>query len=210
MKKLVLIAVIIICNYQLVAQRNNSILIKDTIQSQKESPNIRFYCAPQKNMTSPLIILDGKVVRREDVVLIKPNQISSIEVLSPNEAVSIYGSMALDGCVLIHSLSRVKPDNTFLDNKYPFKVYQIDVANFNTQLDMYNAIRSAVPSVSITNTNLNQTPIISMRGDSNTIVIVDGVSYDTSILNLLNPSDIENIKVVNDVAGSNYFINGRN
>jgi hypothetical protein len=210
MKKLVLIAVIIICNYQLVAQSNNSILIKDTIQSQKESPNIRFYCAPQKNMTSPLIILDGKVVRREDVALIKPNQISSIEVLSPNEAVSIYGSMALDGCVLIHSLSHAKPDNTFLDNKCPFKVYQIDDVSFNTQQDLYNAIRSEVPGVSITNTNLNQTPIISMRGDSNTIVIVDGVRYDASILNMLNPSDIQNIKVVNDVAGSNYFLNGRN
>jgi outer membrane receptor for ferrienterochelin and colicin len=92
---------------------------------------------------------------------------------------------------------------------YPFKIYQIDGATINTQQDMYNAIRSAVPSVSITNTNLNQTPIISMRGDSNTIVIVDGVRYDASILNLLNPSDIENIKVVNDVAGSNYFLNGR-
>ena len=92
---------------------------------------------------------------------------------------------------------------------YPFKIYQIDGANFNTQQDLYNAIRSEVPGVSITITNLNQTPIISMRGDSNTIVIVDGVRYDPSILSMLNPSDIENIKVVNDVAGSNYFLNGR-
>lgn len=210
MKKLVLITVIIIGNYQIVAQSNNSILIKDTIQSQKESPNIRFYCAPQKNMTSPLIILDGKVIRREDVALIKPNQISSIEVLSPNEAVSIYGSMALDGCVLIHSLSHAKPDNTFLDNKCPFKVYQIDGANLNTQQDLFNAIRSEVPGVIISNAYSNETPIISMRGDSNTIVIVDGIRYNVSILNTLNPQDIEKVEVATSAAASSYLLNNRN
>lgn len=77
----------------------------------------------------------------------------------------------------------------------------------NNHYDLY-AHLSKVPGVSISsNTNLSKAPTIRMRGDDNTIVIVDGIRYDTSILNTLNPSDIESIIVVPSATASNYLLN---
>jgi len=56
-------------------------------------------------------------------------------------------------------------------------------------------------------TDLNAIPNITIRGDDNTIVIVDGIRYDTSIWNALNPSDIESITVAPSVVASNYLRN---
>jgi len=86
-----------------------------------------------------------------------------------------------------------------------FKIYEVKNTNFNTQQDVYNAITAKVPGIRITNTNLGETPNIPMRGDDCTIVIVDGVRYNASILNTINPSDIEKIEVSNNVAASNYL-----
>ena len=46
-----------------------------------------------------------------------------------------------------------------------------------------------------------------VRGDDNTIVVLDGVRQDISILSSLNPQDIESIKVAPSTAATNYFIN---
>jgi len=97
------------------------------------------------------------------------------------------------------------------DYYLPFKLYDFSSKkeNWHNTQDIYNAIQAKVPGISITaNNNLNQAPNIRMRGDNNTIVIVDGIRYDTSILNTLNPADIESVTVVPGVAASNYLRNG--
>ena len=53
-------------------------------------------------------------------------------------------------------------------------------------------------------------PVFSIRGDTNTIVIVDGIRYDASILNAINPNDIESIKVAPSAAANNFLRNGLN
>ncbi|MGJ8658635.1 MAG: TonB-dependent receptor plug domain-containing protein [Cellulophaga fucicola] len=98
-----------------------------------------------------------------------------------------------------------------LSDNLPFNIYEFGAENINSQQDLYNTIRAKVPGVQITNTQNNNTPKISMRGDSNTIVIIDGVRYtDTSILQTINPLDIEKVYVANSVAASNYLLTKRN
>ena len=70
---------------------------------------------------------------------------------------------------------------------------------------MYSSIRANVPNIQITHTNLGQNPSIAMRGDDRAIVIVDGIKYNASILNALNPTDIESVKVSHNPAAEVYF-----
>lgn len=87
----------------------------------------------------------------------------------------------------------------------PFKLYTFENTNWIIHQDMYNSIRANVPNVQITHTNLDEAPSILMRGDDNVIVLVDGIRYDASILNTLNPADIESVKVSNNPAAEVYF-----
>lgn len=88
----------------------------------------------------------------------------------------------------------------------PFKTYTLQNENWILQQDIYNAMRTKVPGLSIKNDlNGNAAPTVSMRGDDNTIVIVDGVRFNASILHTLNPVDIESITVTNSLAAQNYF-----
>lgn len=96
------------------------------------------------------------------------------------------------------------------DYYLPFKLYDFSSKkeNWINIQSIYNTIQSKVPNVSITmSADLNAIPNISMRGDDNTIVIVDGVRYNASVLNTLNPADIESITVATSVAASNYLRN---
>ena len=92
------------------------------------------------------------------------------------------------------------------------KIYELKAETehwFRTQ-DVYRSLIAKVPGVRISNIGLHQTPHISIRGDANTIVIVDGIRYDTSILNSLNPQDIQSIKVSANPAAATYFIANQN
>jgi hypothetical protein len=86
-----------------------------------------------------------------------------------------------------------------------FKIYTLDNRNWVMQQDMYNSIIANVPNVQIRNMNSNQAPNIKMRGTQNTIVLVDGVRYDVSILNALNPADIESVRLSNNPSAEVYF-----
>mgnify|MGYP003624954338 FL=1 len=99
---------------------------------------------------------------------------------------------------------------TTRDYYLPFKIYDIPAVHIHTIQDIYTAIQSNVPGVSIATIQFNETPKITMRGDPHTIVIVDGVRFDASILKTLNPQDIEKIEVATSLAASNYLLNNRN
>lgn len=89
-----------------------------------------------------------------------------------------------------------------------FKVYELqgDEENWFRIQDVYNSLRAKVPGISILAANANDRPTITIRGDRNTVVIVDGVRYDISVLNTLNPRNIESVKVSADPAAATYFI----
>lgn len=83
----------------------------------------------------------------------------------------------------------------------------IESVELNNHYDLYTHLSKAPGVLISSNPNLNIVPTIRMRGDDNTIVIVDGIRYDASILNTLNPSNIESITVAPSVAASNYLLN---
>ncbi|WP_430966309.1 TonB-dependent receptor [Spongiimicrobium sp. 2-473A-2-J] len=94
-----------------------------------------------------------------------------------------------------------------------FRLYKLHASeeNWYTQQDIYNSMQAKVPGLRIANTQFNQQPSIAMRGHDRPVIIVDGIQYqDTSVLNALNPQDIEQITIANSVAATNYLLNNRN
>ena len=160
------------------------------------------------NSDFPLYVVDGVPLNQNDSILenIDPEDIVSIDFLKNPQAFGCYGTAGRNGVILISTKVNQKP--VIQEKVRPFKIYSICNDNWNTSLDVYNAIQAKVPNVSITtNSNIQAVPNIRMRGDDNTIVIIDGIRTDASILNSLNPADIESIKVATGTAAANYLIN---
>lgn len=84
--------------------------------------------------------------------------------------------------------------------KTPFKVYTVENRKCIVSLDVYNSISVNVPGIQVTNGNANRSSNSKMRGTDNTVVFVDGIRYDATILNTLNPADIESVTVSNNPA----------
>ncbi len=192
-------------------------ITKDSLSNnQKKAESVVIRCGSSiTNYKGPLYIIDGVPFSHSDSTNIwrvgrfrelDPNNIVSIEVLQGLDAVALFGSQGKNGVVLITTQDG-RATQTVIPKNYAFKVYQIPNENWTTQQEMYNAISAKVPSVQIEQATNNSTPNISMRGDDTTIVIVDGVRYDASILNTLNPQNIESVKVSNFPGAQNFFIN---
>ncbi len=106
------------------------------------------------------------------------------------------------------SVEGVPLEKVSFEDFLPFKLYNLCNTNWVQPQDIYNAIQAKVPGIQISSNNSNiDVPNIRMRGNENTIVIVDGIRYDASILSSLNPANIESIKVSNNPSAQNYFIN---
>jgi len=181
------------------------LLSADSVQT----PKIKYIrCGASISSKEPLVIIDGLPVTYDHEIYknLNPQDIVSIDVLKDAPAVLCYGSAGRYGVVLINTkhgtIDRVSTTT------YPFKVYKIWNNHWTTLQDMFNALTAKVPGVQIDNTYTNNIATnIKMRGSTNTIVIVDGIRQDASILNQLNPSDIESIEVSNNLAAQNYFVN---
>ncbi len=93
----------------------------------------------------------------------------------------------------------------------PFKVYELnqEEEKWYTKSQLFSAIQSKVPGFRISG-NPNQMAQITSRGSSNITIIVDGIRYDASILDTLNALDIATVRIVNSVAGANYYRNNPN
>ena len=188
----------------------------DNLDSKKQISNTKvvFRCGTSisNNDTRPLLVVDGVVMEYDSEAFqqINPKDIESIKVLKDSLSLSYYGYSGKDGVVLITTKSSsVISCEDIREKETSFKIHKICNTNWVTTQDVYNALRAKVPGIQIsTSNNSIQTPRITLRGDDNTIVIVDGVRYNASILNTLNPNDIESIKVAPSVAATNYFRNG--
>lgn len=167
-------------------------------------------------MKTNLLIILGLISISLNAQVIKENKVAIISNLVAQEKNTAdkdvdtiidycHTASGILSCSYLSKISKV--DNL------PFKIYDVPTANLNIQQDIYNSIISHVPGVQISNNNLifNETPTITMRGDTNTVYIIDGQRfYDASILNTINPNDIESIKVTTDIAASNYLLINRN
>ena len=95
-----------------------------------------------------------------------------------------------------------------MDYYLPYKIYEFDDYSENWQTtDDIRISLARVPGVQMANTGVFTGNAIRIRGDDNTIVIVDGIRYDASILNTLHPADIESIGVSNNPMAQYHFIN---
>ncbi len=181
------------------------LLSADSVQT----PKIKYIrCGASIASKEPLVIIDGLPVTYEHEIYknLNTEDIVSIDVLKDAPAVLCYGSAGRYGVVLIST--KHGTIDRLSTTIYPFKTYKIWNNHWTTLQDMFNAITAKVPGVQIDNTYTNNIATnIKMRGSTNTIVIVDGIRQDASILNQLNPSDIESIEVSNNLAAQNYFVN---
>lgn len=211
MKHLFLITATFLSFWTSTAQQNTQETITDSIldQNKPKITTTRLSSHTDTNkISTPLYIIDGEIVDKDSFYNINPSTIADLKVLKGAEILAVYGESGKNGVILMKTKGEQHIDTQIQYDNLPFTVYNVPTKNLNIQEDIYNALRASVPGIQITNTDVtrNQTPQITMRGDSNTIYIIDGVRFfDASILNTLNPNDIESIKVATDVAASNYL-----
>lgn len=115
---------------------------------------------------------------------------------------SVVGMELLEGKLLC---SAIEVSLQSFETKLAFKVYTVQNTNWVLNQDSYNSVNGTVLGVQITQNGLDQIPSIRIRGTDNTVVIVDGVRVDASILNMLNPADIESVKVSNNPAAELFL-----
>lgn len=177
-------------------------------KSEKKDTSIIIRCGGTVGVDrKPLFIIDGVLADKSDLAKLNPDDIEDISIVKNPDALFCYGTSGANGVVLIKTSKSQIEKNKPKD--YPFKVYCIENNNWVLQQDIYNSLEARVPSLRVTNrNNLTTEPKFNIRGDDDTVVIVDGVRFDASILNAINPNDIESIKVAPSAAASNYFRNG--
>lgn len=182
------------------------LLSVDSVQTNE----VRFIsCGRSIENNHPLFIIDGvpflSDFNQNALEMVSPNEIVSISILKGIEATSLYGTAGSNGVVIINTNRYFR--TVASRKRYPFKVYRFLNRNWITTQDMFNEIRAIVPGVTISNDFDFSFPKIKIRGDDKTIVIIDGVRVDATILNTLNPADIETVTVAPSVAATNYFVN---
>ena len=163
------------------------------------------------NDEQPLYVVDGvPLADNKELEKIDPQDILKISILK-EEAWVLYGSRGHNGVVIIqtkngtNTLGHLSKCQT---KTLPFKVYNIQNANWSVPQELYNTLQARVPSLRINSRNpFSISPSIQLRGKQVAIVIVDGIRYDASILNTIDPNTIECVKVAPSVAASNYLIN---
>jgi Ca-activated chloride channel family protein len=125
------------------------------VQISQLAPNVNYINAsPQNILNNPtvilpgsnsvnrntdiLFILDGKPISKQQLDSLDPNRISTLTVLKEKEAISIYGSKAKNGAILITSKDTnfvYEEYNSFIENTFestrtaPLSTFSIDVDN---------------------------------------------------------------------------------
>ena len=114
-----------------------------------------------------------------------------------------------NGVVIIQTTENSNSEDACTSKNYPFTVYCLKNDNWILPQDILIALRAKIPSINVSNdTNPFATPRFRIRGEADPIILIDGIRVDASILNNLNPNDIESIMVAPSAAGVNHFLNG--
>ena len=205
MKTLFVLTLSLLCTAASFSQTKEKLDSLTTKTSPKENVYIRCTTSISEEKL-PLVIVDGFVVNYEHLKKIAPEDIESVELVKEESPVFCDGP-GKNGVLLVttKSTSNVLCEEV-IERETAFNIHKICNTNWVQKQDVYNAIQANVAGVSIKNSGLNNTPIINIRGNSNTIVLVDGIRVNPSFLNHLNPADIEHIKVAKNPSASQYLI----
>lgn len=158
-----------------------------------------------------MYIIDGRPNSNPEDFLAKtnPDDIISIDLVKDEEATSLYGASGKNGVVIIQTKNNKQSEIKCIEKSFPFVVHCITNDNWIIPQDVFNSLQAKVPSLNVSNTaSPNLTPLFRLRGNSNPIILLDGIRVDASILNTLNLNDIESIHVAPSAAGASYFRNG--
>lgn len=186
----------------------NPLNAQDKAEALSETPvnqkPARIICSHvSDNSRNYLFVIDGVVKTNANSDVLNefdPKEIVNIEILKDVPSSFCYANY--DAVILINTKKYRSELKVPIEK--PFKIYNIGNKDWSTLQDVYNGITSQVPGVTIT-TNVDGIAKISMRGDTNAKVFVDGVRYDASILQTLNPFDIEKVEVSNTSTNRNFF-----
>ncbi len=137
----------------------------------KSSIDIRKYNTPK----DPVYFVDGKEITKEEMKLISPNSIKSINVLTGENAVGVYGEKAKNGVVQI-----IKKDIKTTAVK-PFDSDEV----------------ASVPAMVTFKKSVGTT--------QNPIYLVDGKETDVSEMKNIPPGNIESINVIKGEAASKKY-----
>ena len=177
---------------------------------QQQKPIIFACTSVVEDDNQPLYIVDG-IPQTETNFLktIDPHEVTSIQTIKGDEALSVYGIAGKHGVVVIQTRNGKETRKVCRHGDKPFRVHCIKNTDWVIPQDIYNTLQTKVPSLTIrNNASIVSTPTIRLRGNDKPIIILDGVRVDASILNTLNPQDIESIHVAPSAAATNYFLNG--
>ncbi|MEH6308552.1 M56 family metallopeptidase [Olivibacter sp. CPCC 100613] len=142
--------------------------------------------ANEKGQARPLYVLDGSVMKEnEDLSMIDPNSIASVEVLKDQTATSLYGNKGENGVVLI--TTKVKKSNADLDLQA--KGSEVEPAPNKIQ-------PSTIKIKKITSADDSQVSTY----PENVTYTIDGQLADKESVALLESEHIESINVVKDKA----------
>ncbi len=122
----------------------------------------------------------------------------------PNVSDSFINEILL-GCGMNHQTVKSKRI------EIPYKVYTLkeETENWFSMSQVYNSITTKIPGIQIEDRGLTDAPKIRIRNSEDVVIMVDGVRYDASILNTINPLDIETIEVANNPATQTYYQGNR-
>ncbi|WP_106146835.1 TonB-dependent receptor plug domain-containing protein [Flagellimonas meridianipacifica] len=175
-----------------------------------ETASLNQYTSDSNEDKQPLYVVNGIPVSDKSVVKnLDPDNVVSVDVIKGEKARALYGESGSNGVVIIQTKNTKDLKKIDEFEKLPFQVYSIKNEGWVIQQDIFNALQVKIPSLTISN-NINSlsTPAIRIRGNDAPIILLDGIRVDASILNTLNPQDIEAIHVAPSAAGTNYFLNG--
>ncbi|WP_435625505.1 TonB-dependent receptor plug domain-containing protein [Flagellimonas sp.] len=131
------------------------------------------------------------------------------DTIKKEEANTVKVQPKTKGVVLIQTTESGNSEDACTSKNYPFTVYCLKNDNWILPQDILIALRAKIPSINVSNdTNPFATPRFRIRGEADPIILIDGIRVDASILNNLNPNDIESIMVAPSAAGVNHFLNG--
>ncbi len=122
----------------------------------------------------------------------------------PNVSDSFINEILL-GCGMNHQTVKSKRI------EIPYKIYTLkeEKENWFSMNQVYNTITTKIPGIQIEDRGLTDAPKIRIRNSEDVVIMVDGIRYDASILNTINPLDIETIEVANNPAAQTYYQGNR-
>ncbi|WP_198133444.1 YfbK domain-containing protein [Flavobacterium beibuense] len=136
-----------------------------------------------KTNTAPLYVVDGVAVNEDTFRNLNQNDIATVRVLKDQDAISAYGDKGVNGVIVITTIKGT--------------TIELNTAALDNQSDSEK--RALLQGV------------VTTRGNSTPLYILDGMPVDEETVKNMNVNDVANIRVIKDAgATSLYGMRGSN